>query len=257
MIMLLIKNSVLAIFSLWAMALYASDSLNKELEEADVVETDLRQTQAPTWIDINSAKEQWPQLDMPLLSLGDRFIFDPFKAVIPHPFTMMKYEVSCYQMLHSGVLSSLRKQTLNALCEFDMNEAVTGVSFNEAKQYCQSFKARLPTEAQWVWAASHASKGWLQDHGILKGANKAVKDNFAAYKVPVNEAISGPFGVQGLYGNVWEMTADKWGSNNMQQIIKGGAFDLAESAWLMHPYYRAAFNRDDIHNQNVGFRCIK
>lgn len=209
------------------------------------------------WVDIVKGSV-WPKVIEPTLSLGKDFVFDPSLYALPNSFSMMKSEVSCSQILKAGALSKVREMDLSDLCEYGMDEPVTGVSFNEASQFCETLDAVLPTESQWVYAASQVSNAWLSQYGVIGKQDKGglIRD-FAAYKEDTEETIGGPLGLLGLYASVWEITQSAWDKDNQVYVIKGGAFDLANKPWLMHPYLRAAYNKDDVVNQNVGFRCIK
>lgn len=211
------------------------------------------------WQQVPIHADNWPVIPKPMLALSDVFIFDPRLADLPQNFSVMKFEVSCHDLLNSKVLSEVRYQDVSGLCEFSMDEAVTGVTYDEASGFCQGLGAELPSEEQWVYMASLAKKSELIALNIITDVSGKVQAGveLARFKEDVRDAQLGPLGIRGLYGNVWEITRSKWRSQKNQYIIKGGAFDLAGKPWLMHPYYRAAFSGSDILNQNVGFRCVK
>lgn len=207
------------------------------------------------WVSVDIEKKDWPSVKNTKQAFGDIYTFNVNTEKVPDSFRIQAHEVSCKAFLALGVLSPLRQSQVASLCEYAMEEPVTGISFEEANGFCESKGARLPTEAQWVYGASLVSHTWLVAYGIVKGAQ--AYEPMASYKEDSALALLGPLGIKGLYGNVWEMTRSLWGGQQGRYIIKGGAFDMTDKPGLMHPYLRAAFLGTDIHNQNIGFRCVK
>lgn len=216
------------------------------------------------WVVITAKEQTWPSLPLPSLRLGDEFQFDPEKHRLPSSFEIMPTEVSCAQLLQSKRLLTnksllpARLQQLRDVCEYAMNEPVTGVSFLEASAYCAMVGGQLPSEAQWVLAASLDSKAWLQRYGVMgTGSSGLAPKQFTAFKQDVDDAEANPGQLYGIVASVWEITRTPWLGQQNVFVMKGGAFDLAAKPWLLHPYLRAAFNGNDIYNQNIGFRCVR
>ncbi len=207
------------------------------------------------WVSVKVESDYWPSIPPSRISLGPEYTFAYSQTRLPSSFSMMKYEVSCQAMLASKVLSRLRHEQVSNLCEYGMDEAVTGIQFAEALSFCHAKGADLPTESQWVFVASLVSETWLYEYGVIGEAPP--KEEWASFKDAIDDTVLGPLGIQGLYGNVWEITRSLWAGQKGRYIIKGGSFDLANKPWLMHPLLRATFIENDIHNQNIGFRCVK
>jgi len=210
------------------------------------------------WVVISAQNDTWPRLTPPGLKLGDEFQFNPEKKLLPESFEIMRTEVSCAQLLAGSQLLPLRLQQLSDACENAEHEPVTGVSFNEASAYCGMLGGQLPSEEQWVLAASLGSERWLQHYGVITTIDAVPEQiQFTAYKQDVAEAELSPGRLNGILANVWEITRSNWPGQRNVYVMKGGAFDLATKPQLLHPYFRAAFNGNDIYNKNIGFRCVR
>ncbi len=232
-----------------------------QMAQADVINDVLKNDGSRLnmeWVVIAAQEASWPMLPPPDLSLGGAFQFDPGKYKLPASFEIMRTEVSCVQFLDSKQLSATRKQQITDLCEFAMHEPVTGVSFEEARDYCTMIGGKLPSEGQWVLAAILGSESWLQSYGVINKARSSREPKrFAAYKQDVEDADLSPGQLNGILANVWEITLSTWQGQRNVFVMKGGSFDLADKPHLLHPYYRAAFNGNDIYNKNIGFRCVR
>lgn len=96
------------------------------------------------------------------------------------------------------------------------NHPVINVSWEEATEYCSwlsevtSSKYRLPTEAEWEYAAQNASIGEVSGarRGRVVGPNKV-----GAYK-------PNPYGIYDTLGNVWEWCNDWYDSKYYQQNVE-------------------------------------
>jgi serine/threonine-protein kinase len=149
---------------------------------------------------------------------------------------------------------------------------VTDVTWTDAMTYCQwrnqpdGFKFRLPTEAEWEYAArGRDGRRYPWGNDWVPG-NANGKDSGRNQPVAAGTFSSGasPFGLQDMSGNVAEWTADNLNlypqskakldpRHASDKIIKGGSF--ADSAENLTTSYRSWMSPDSS-SDKVGFRCV-
>jgi formylglycine-generating enzyme required for sulfatase activity len=106
---------------------------------------------------------------------------------------------------------------------------VTFVSLADARAYAAWCGQRLPTEAEWQWAAEGAGAGnrypWRGDERSVPGEIRPARD--------VESAT--PQGVMGLSGNAWELTESEHTDGHTRFVmLRGGAYlPPGESEWLV------------------------
>ena len=102
---------------------------------------------------------------------------------------------------------------------FEAQEFSKRLSQKTGKQY------RLPTEAEWEYAARSGSRtrwGFGDDENIL-GEFAWYSDNSNNKTHPVAEKRPNAFGLYDMHGNVWEWTQDCWNANYSGAPIDGNA----------------------------------
>jgi formylglycine-generating enzyme required for sulfatase activity len=147
---------------------------------------------------------------------------------------------------------------------------VVGVTWDDANTYCQWAGGRLPTEAEWEYAARGPEGNkypWGNDPPTCELAQFSGCQGDTIPAGSLSEGASW-VGAQDMAGNVWEWVADSYDSgyyqhspemnptgpeNGSYKVVRGGAWYYNES------YVRSAYrsrNLQDLRASVGGFRCV-
>lgn len=158
-------------------------------------------------------------------------------------------------------------------------QPVESVSWNDVQEFIDnlnemegSTKYRLPTEAEWEYAARAGSTTLYsfgeidEEEGPFLGDYAWYQENSYERTHKVGEKMPNPWGLYDVHGNVWEYVQDSWvdsysgasedgsavekGENSMR-IARGGSFSSKENA-LYTAYRKKQDPRDG--DSSIGFR---
>jgi formylglycine-generating enzyme len=146
---------------------------------------------------------------------------------------------------------------------------VVGVTYFDTEKYAKWAGKRLPTEAEWEYAA----RSGLSNKNFPWGDQAdSTKVNFGKKFKGILKVGSFPPNNYGLYdisGNVWEWTSDNYGSDYYAsspaqnpkgpergrfKVIRGGSWH--SGAMCVQTYYRNGLSPSWV-DFAVGFRCVK
>jgi len=173
---------------------------------------------------------------------------------------------------HSGIVDRL-------------DHPVVHVSWNDTQAYCRWAGTRLPTEAEWEYAARGGLEGrsfpWGDDlepqgehrmnvwQGDFPAHNSCADGHYGA--APVDAFAPNDYGLHATTGNVWEWCSDWYDAgfytrsphenpdgptSGTARVMRGGSYLCHASYCRRYRVAARSANTPDSTTGNVGFRCV-
>lgn len=147
--------------------------------------------------------------------------------------------------------------------------AVTGVSWYDAEAYCKWISQRLPTEAEWEWAASGGNTATRYAWGDRLAPGDANYGNRSEGPRPVGSYRRNEFGLFDVAGNASEWCQDWYDPNYYKGVVRGARNPSGPASgthkvkrggsWKQYdPDLRTkarGFMTPSARDQGIGFRC--
>jgi sulfatase modifying factor 1 len=162
---------------------------------------------------------------------------------------------ACWQRPH-GPGSSVRDR---------MDHPVVHVSWHDAQAYCRWAGVRLPSEAQWEYAARGGLEGKRYAWGDSMPAEPPCNiwrgdfpnrpaGGWRPDTVPVQSFAPNNYGLFQVAGNVWEWCEDEFQPASGRRAMRGGSFLCHDSYCNRYRVAARSSNTPQSSASNIGFR---
>ena len=194
----------------------------------------------------------------------------PVHTVYVDAFYMDEYEVTNAQYWKFMSATGHREPRYWDDSDYNQpNQPVVGVDWNDAVAYARWAGRRLPTEAEWEYAARGGLSGRKYPWGDPISTSQANYGSNVGKPVPVGSYSANGYGLYDMAGNVYEWCSDWYDedyyssspSRNPQGPSSGSTRVLRGGSWYnvtvsLRVAGRNFFNPASTNYDGLGFRCV-
>ena len=230
-------------------------------------------------------------------TFGDNFIPNPDPAgdaVGMKAFYMDKYPVTNQEFAQflkatgyhpADTANFLKHWTGGRIPAGEERFPVVYIAYEDARAYADWAGKRLPTEAEWQYAAQAGDgREWPWDKNArVERKEQVITNTLTVSRLQVDSQLcntgngrpyavgaypkgANPYGLEDLVGCVWQLTNDLYDNGaNYYIILKGGSYFLPTSSWwyveggpreLTYQQKLLRVSPGFERNATVGFRCV-
>jgi len=184
-----------------------------------------------------------------------------------YPITFEQYDLFCEATGRDKLRASVRGK-----------HPVCWVTWYDAAAFAEWMGCRLPTEAEWEYAARantttpfYTGDCLTTDQANFNGKEpytNCEKGKFRKETLPVGSFSPNAFGLYDMHGNIWEWTNDWYGKYDLndrlnpkgpdtgtKKVNRGGGF--YDPAWRCRSAYRAGGDPPENSGVGISFRIVK
>jgi formylglycine-generating enzyme required for sulfatase activity len=153
----------------------------------------------------------------------------PVREVSIKTFAMSKTDVTVAQYAECVIKGACTKPATTDYCNWGKpgrgNHPVNCVDWNQAKQYAKFKGARLPSEAEWEYAATSGGRNQKYPWGNDEPTSElAVFNTYSTMPVCSKPKGNTAQGLCDMAGNVWQWVQDTY-QNSYAGAVDGSAFE--------------------------------
>lgn len=209
-------------------------------------------------------------------TMGKGVDFGPAHRVRISSFLMDKYEVTNREYIKFCKATGYKLPEFYNTDNFRCGDKypdypVIGINWYDAQKYAEWCGKRLPTEAEWEYAA----RGGLQDmdypNGNVWPEKKPVQDpsGWQNFIEPAGGDLPNGYGLHNMAGNVWEWVSDYYsdtwykesGMDNPSGPANGSSRVIRSGSWHSGGMCKKVYYRKGLPGNwcdfGVGFRCAR